>query len=1165
MKKRLFILLAVLAVAVSVLAVTANADTEVCPCCGEAATWKAISANTSLTDDHYYLTKGGIVFGASTIADGKTVCLDMRGYQVTFNKNFTVASGGTFRAANGTIVTRGIAGTNGGAFSVASGGSLYLEDVSFTRDTTYGRDVPQGGFIYADGEIFLTNTTLTGGVATSLGGNLFLGRNGEMTMDGGSITGGTATTGPCTYIRGKVTLKNNAVIDELHIVPGSSAGNVAVTDILNLDGSFTGSALLSFFTAPVDGDDIGNITTGANLSGLTVKDSQLQLKNTDGNLIAYLPIPVAILSGESVVSEHDTMTEALKNLSEGQTLKLQRDLDEEVTVSKDVTLDLNGNDLTAVNVTAGTLYVKDSKTDDYTVSDGVYGKIGSISGDVQGYTENEHKCYLSYTEDSGTSFHKLHMQLNTINLRSSKAALYFDSIFQGDEKVQAQISAFGVSMGLDKTELDNGTLIPGTYTAISPSKFNGSGDTTSSLLTNIMQTTQGSITNRRNAATTVYGKPYIKLTSGKILWGTTAGKSLQNTVETIDTMIKDGSLILTESQETDLLDMYYKFKNAMSKWSIPEVKAAYEAHEEETLKILTIGNSHANDSNWQLRNVFQQQNPDKKVVVGILYYSGCTVAEHVSFAQNNSAEYQYYKNETGTWTHDTAYDTMLKALEDEHWDIILLQEMNISLGQESSFQNNNIQTLIDYVNAHTTSTPKIGFNMVWANPVTAAYLDADTRMTHSMENGQSLDGWINTYERVYNTDQQYMFQCILDNTNKYIVANDAFDDACIMPSGTAVQYAHNVLGLTDLDLYRDYTHLSDFSRLMVSYLWYAQLTGETFDSIDDIKVAAIPQDLRHSRFTSEGALTITDEMKQVMLSAINYALDHPFEDVAQPAAKEDPSEDTTLDVLMIGNSFCYYYPDELKAMADAAGKDLRVCNVYYSGCSLAQHYQFTKNGAQVYAFHENGVRVAENVSMQYCLAQGNWDVISFQEGSGTVRSATADVDALYATNVKYFAYLYENVRERFPMAQFVFHQTWAYQVGTTTAGFTTADAAAQAGHHERIQAYTQKFLDRYPTLDLVNSGDAWAIVREGSYDNLCARLGKGDPLHSGDNYHDGDIGGGQYLNACMWYEYLFGETCVGNTFVPSYTYGGQSFDMLIDLTTLQEAAHQATLDRTAAE
>ena len=49
---------------------------------------------------------------------------------------------------------------------------------------------------------------------------------------------------------------------------------------------------------------------------------------------------------------------------------------------------------------------------------------------------------------------------------------------------------------------------------------------------------------------------------------------------------------------------------------------------------------------------------------------------------------------------------------------------------------------------------------------------------------------------------------------------------------------------------------------------------------------------------------------------------------------------------------------------------------------------------------------------------------------------------------------------------------------------------------------------------------------------MCARLASNNG--AGDYNHDGDIGGGQYLNACVWFEVVTGESCIGNTYVPTY-------------------------------
>ena len=88
-------------------------------------------------------------------------------------------------------------------------------------------------------------------------------------------------------------------------------------------------------------------------------------------------------------------------------------------------------------------------------------------------------------------------------------------------------------------------------------------------------------------------------------------------------------------------------------------------------------------------------------------------------------------------------------------------------------------------------------------------------------------------------------------------------------------------------------------------------------------------------------------------------------------------------------------------------------------------------------------------------------------------------------------------------------------------------------------------------VNVVPVGDAWEIARRNDIigNTLCARKNINNNI--GDYYHDGDIGGGQYLNACVWFESLTGQSCVGNAFRPEYEL---SEDMI---SVLQNAAHQA--------
>ena len=269
--------------------------------------------------------------------------------------------------------------------------------------------------------------------------------------------------------------------------------------------------------------------------------------------------------------------------------------------------------------------------------------------------------------------------------------------------------------------------------------------------------------------------------------------------------------------------------------------------------------------------------------------------------------------------------------------------------------------------------------------------------------------------------------------------------------------------------------------------------------------------------------------------------------------KEDPSKDDTLNILMIGNSFCYYYVEELWGMLDAAGIKANVCNVYYSGCPLESHWKWWKSGEANYSYYttnESGRKGIENVNLEYCLQQQNWDVISLQDGGSKLRTNGAQVHL--AETEKYVSDLWGYIQKYFPASRYLWHQTWTYQIGYDRNGYQMVTADQQRNDNLPKKEYALAVCEKYG-LERVNSGEAWQIVREGGYDNLCARISVKNG--EGDYYHDGDIGGGQYLNACVWFEALTGQSCIGNTWRPHY-----NLDETL-ISTFQQAAHKAIEQR----
>jgi len=274
--------------------------------------------------------------------------------------------------------------------------------------------------------------------------------------------------------------------------------------------------------------------------------------------------------------------------------------------------------------------------------------------------------------------------------------------------------------------------------------------------------------------------------------------------------------------------------------------------------------------------------------------------------------------------------------------------------------------------------------------------------------------------------------------------------------------------------------------------------------------------------------------------------------------KSDPSQDDTLNILMIGSSFCYYYVEELYGMLDSIGIKANVCNVYYSGCPLEKHFTWWKTGEAHYDYYmtnaDGRVKTA-GANLEWCLQQQNWDIISLQESTSKIFNAGFETH-LETTKI-WRTELWSYLKEQFPMSRYLWHQPWTYQIGTASNGYVMETSQQQDYNTNQVKEFALvvcKELD----LERVNTGEAWQIVRnEYGYDNLCARIGKGEN-NAGDNYHDGDWGGGQYLNACVWFEIIIGQSCIGNTYRPKYEDAGLDLSLSEDLVQmLQQAAHKA--------
>lgn len=330
------------------------------------------------------------------------------------------------------------------------------------------------------------------------------------------------------------------------------------------------------------------------------------------------------------------------------------------------------------------------------------------------------------------------------------------------------------------------------------------------------------------------------------------------------------------------------------------------------LKILIVGNSHGIDSMNLLYEVFRNEAPDKNIVLGRLYYSGCSIRKHAqldSIYQYTKINDEIYQAGNG-WKMMCTNVNMQYGLQDEQWDLVVMQEMNRQAGNADagtilgsfyqSFNKANYMTVINHIKENVGPDTKLAWNMTWANPNEPQYYEAGNPLTigGTSENEKKISStiaWGKDHAMLYPPtaktpvgrafDQHYMYQCIVNCVQKYIVDSTEFLGEkhfdMVFPSATAVQYAQEVQGLTQAQIYRDYTHVSDYSRLMVAYLWYAKLMG--LNSIDAVNIDTIPAVFGGEKKScyplrdAAGVGAIDAAMQQRIKEAVNWALAHPYE------------------------------------------------------------------------------------------------------------------------------------------------------------------------------------------------------------------------------------------------------------------------------------------------
>lgn len=280
-------------------------------------------------------------------------------------------------------------------------------------------------------------------------------------------------------------------------------------------------------------------------------------------------------------------------------------------------------------------------------------------------------------------------------------------------------------------------------------------------------------------------------------------------------------------------------------------------------------------------------------------------------------------------------------------------------------------------------------------------------------------------------------------------------------------------------------------------------------------------------------------------------------------------EAKTVKLLTIGNSFSANATHYLGDLAKAGGHTLIHQPLVIGGASFQVHAEKAqkheadpKDKAGLYS---SGRGLKENLELQ------KWDYVTIQQAS--IKSHD------FTTYQPYAGWLRDYITKHAPQAKLLVHETWEYRKDDPRFS-KPGDLKSQEEMYSGLRAAYDKIAAEFgariiPTGDafhLADTDPTWAYQTDTTFNPKAAKQpelpNQTHSLHVGwqwkkqkngkttlvmDGHHAGMMG--EYLGACVWYEVLFGDSAVGNTFMPK---GLDSTDARF----LQETAHRAVIERT---
>lgn len=231
------------------------------------------------------------------------------------------------------------------------------------------------------------------------------------------------------------------------------------------------------------------------------------------------------------------------------------------------------------------------------------------------------------------------------------------------------------------------------------------------------------------------------------------------------------------------------------------------ARKKEVRRILAIGNSFSEDAVeqylWEIA-----ENQGMEVVLGNLYYPGCTLERHANNVRLDSADYSYRKVMDGIRLVKD-HTTIREALADEDWQVVTLQQASHLSGEFDSYEP-FLTEIIDSIGSIHQSLSLSSFDSSPTPPLPLAW-----HKTWAYSKDSKHGGFVR-----YGKSQKKMYKAI----GQAAARLTDYPFYTTIPSGDAIQAARKT-PLGD-SLCRDGFHLNlDYGRYCCALTWAEALLG----------------------------------------------------------------------------------------------------------------------------------------------------------------------------------------------------------------------------------------------------------------------------------------------------------------------------------------------------